>query len=150
MERDLAAADAGTEAQHAELFEEPVLLTLGVCYERNGRFAGGVYRPALQRTEEFLDIDLADAVAVREERAEALFRLDAAVAGAVEALKARGFESPYLKNFVVARIDPLRFKRGATAEFDATIEAMIKAAERFDASKVKVDQVARSGGPVED
>jgi hypothetical protein len=45
---------------------------------------------------------------------------------------------------VVARINPLRFKRGVKAEFDETIEKMTASARRFDAAKVKADQVARA------
>ena len=70
--------------------------------------------------------------------------------GAVKGLKERGFESPYLRAFVVARINPLRFKRGAKAEFDETIDKMIASASRFDAGKVKADQVARASGPPEE
>jgi ParB family chromosome partitioning protein len=68
---------------------------------------------------------------------------------AVSTLKSRGLESPYLKNFVVARINPLRFKRGATAEFDETIDTMLEKAENFDVGKVKSDQLARTGGALE-
>jgi len=72
------------------------------------------------------------------------------VSEAIQGLKARGFESPYLRAFVVARINPLRFKRGAKAEFDETIDKMLASARRFDAGKVKADQVARASGPPEE
>jgi ParB family transcriptional regulator, chromosome partitioning protein len=68
----------------------------------------------------------------------------------VRGLKERGFESPYLRAFVVARINPLRFKRGATAEFDETIDKMLAAARRFDPAKIRADQVARASGPPEE
>ncbi|HYB99871.1 MAG TPA: ParB N-terminal domain-containing protein [Candidatus Limnocylindrales bacterium] len=150
MARDLAATDAGPERDFALMFEEPALLTLGICYERNGRFAGSVYRPVLTRTESFLASRLPRAITTREARAEKLLQLDEAVTAAVASLKSRGFESPYLKNFVVARINPLRFQRGAKADFDATLDRMIASARRFDASRIKADQVARSGGPPEE
>ena len=66
---------------------------------------------------------------------------------AVATLKARGFESPYLRAFVVARINPLRFQRRATADFDETIDRMIASARRFNPERVKADQLARAGGP---
>ncbi|HYC54103.1 MAG TPA: ParB N-terminal domain-containing protein [Candidatus Binatia bacterium] len=150
MARDLAATDAGPERDFALLFEEPALLTLGICYERNGRFAGGVYRPVLTRTESFLASKLPKAIETREARADKLGILDQAVTVAVASLKARGFESPYLKNLVVARANPLRFQRGAKADFDETVDRMIASVKRFDASKIKADQVARSGGPPEE
>jgi ParB family chromosome partitioning protein len=96
--------------------------------------------------DKFLGAKLPRALETRRERAGKLLRLNETVNQAVAALKARGFESPYLKAFVVARINPIRFQRKAKAEFDETIDKMLAAAERFDAGKVKVDQVARTGG----
>ena len=149
MARDLAAAGAGSEQDHALVFEEPALLTLGICYEQNGRFAGSVYRPILLRTDAFLSTKLDKALATRSERARKLLALDEAVNAAVQKLKARGFESPYLKSFVVARINYLRFAKGEV-DFDAALERMLASARKFDPAKVKSDDVARSGGPVEE
>ena len=146
MERDLAGFDTGKERDHAALFEEPELLTLGQCYESNGRFAGGVYRPVLLRIEAFLDVRLSAALEERARRAAELLALDEAVAKAVSALKERGFESPYLKNFVVARVNPLRFQRDGDADWDATLAKMRAGVARFDAAKIKPEHVARSGG----
>jgi ParB family chromosome partitioning protein len=67
----------------------------------------------------------------------------------MKALKERGFESPYLRPFVVARINPIRFKRGP-ADVDETIETMLAAAKRFDTQKVRADQVAKAGGAPEE
>ena len=150
MARDLATLDPAPEKDYAGVFEEPSFLTLGVCYERNGRFSGGVYNPVLKKVEAFLGTKLPKALEVREERATTLFELDEAVVAAVKGLKERGFESPYLKNFVVARINPLRFKRDAQSDFDETVGTMLKAAKGFDVAKIKPDQVAKSGGAAED
>jgi ParB family chromosome partitioning protein len=72
--------------------------------------------------------------------------LEEAVASAMKALKARGFESPYLRAFVVARINPLRFQRGAKAGFEETLDRMITSARKFKPEAVKADQLARAGG----
>jgi ParB family chromosome partitioning protein len=61
-------------------------------------------------------------------------------------LKAKGMVSPYLKNFVVARLNFLRFKKGGTAEFDPTIAKMIEMARRFNLENVKREDLARMGG----
>ena len=147
----LAELDDRGEKSYETEFEEPALLTLGCCYQRNGRFSGGAYHPVLKRIEQFSGAKLSTALAHRRERAKRLLELDAAVKTAVEGLKSRGFESPYLKAFVLARINPLRFtlKRGQKADWDETVSKMLSAANRFDASKVKADQVARSGGAPE-
>jgi ParB family chromosome partitioning protein len=146
LAQGLAALDDRPEKEFTTEFEEPGLLTLGLCYQENGRFAGGVYNPVVKRIERFLGAKLSKALETRRERARKLLALDAAVGQAVAALKARGFQSPYLKAFVVARINPLRFKRGAQAEFDETIDKMLGAVERFDATKVRADQLAAAAG----
>ncbi len=150
MARSLAELDPRPEKEFALEFEEPTLLTLGLCYEKRGRFSGGAYAPMLRRVEAFIGSKLPAALATREERAAALIELDDAVIAAVDALKERGFVSPYLKAFVVARINPLRFQRGAASTFEETVPKMLAAAKKFDASKVKADQLAAASGPPED
>jgi ParB family chromosome partitioning protein len=146
MARELAKLDARPEREFALEFEEPGFVTLGCCYEERGRMAGGAYNPVLRRVESFLEDPLPAALEVRARRAAKLLELDDAVSAAVDMLKERGFDSPYLKAFVVARVNPLRFKRGATGEFDEIIDKMTASARDFDPGKVKAEQVARSAG----
>lgn len=146
----LTALDDRPERDYATEFEEPALLTLGACYQVNGRFSGGAYHPVLKRTESFSASRLSTALGQRRERAERLLELDQTVAEVVKRLKERGLESPYLKAFVIARINPIRFKKGAKADPDDVIAQMLAAAKRFDAGKIRADQVARSGGPPEE
>lgn len=147
MARDLAAQDAGIEAQYAFAFEDPAFLTLGICYEKRPRFAGGAYHPVLRRVDEFLRLPFDRALARREGWVERLLAIDDRVNELVAELKDRGFVSPYLKAFVVARLNPLRFQRGATAEMDETLDKMEKAARRFDPGKVRQADLTRTGGP---
>jgi ParB family chromosome partitioning protein len=150
LAQSLAELDDRPEKQFETEFEEAALLTLGLCYLENGRFAGGAYHPVLRRIDKFRGSALPKALDIRRARAAKVLELEEAVSEAVRGLKERGFESPYLRAFVVARINPLRFRRGATAEFDETIDRMITAARRFDPARVKADQVARASGPPED
>jgi ParB family chromosome partitioning protein len=143
----LAALDDRPEKEFAIEFEEAALVTLGMCYQQNGRFAGGAYHPVLKRCDKFLSTKLPKALEERRARAGKLLELNAAVDVAVKGLKERGFESPYLKAFVVARVNPLRFQRKPTADFDETIDKMLASARKFDPARIRADQVARSGGP---
>lgn len=145
----LAEGENRPEKDYEIEFEEPALLTLGLCYQENGRFAGGAYHPILRRVEKWQPAALPKALEARRERAARVLELDAAVSEAMKALKARGFESPYLRPFVVARINPIRFKKGP-ADADETIDTMLAAAKRFDAGRVRGDQVAKAGGPPEE
>jgi len=150
LAQSLAELDDRPEKEFETEFEEAALITLGLCYLENGRFAGGAYHPVLRRIDKFLGSSLPKALDIRRARAAKVLELEEAVSEAIRGLKERGFESPYLRAFVVARINPLRFKRGATADFDETIDRMITAARRFDPARVKADQVARASGPPEE
>jgi ParB family chromosome partitioning protein len=145
----LAQTESRPEKDYEIEFEEPALLTLGLCYKENGRFAGGAYHPILRRVEQWESAVLPKALETRRERAARILELDAAVSDAMKKLKERGFESPYLRPFVVARINPIRFKRGA-ADADGVIETMLAAARKFDAGRVRPDQVAKAGGAPEE
>ncbi len=151
MARDLAALEPRAESDYALEFEEPAFLTLGICYEKNGRFAGGAYHAVLKRIDEFSGEPLPRALTAREGRAARVMELEEAVAAAMAALKEKGFESPYLRAFVVARVNPLRFhKSAAKPTFDGTIEKMIASARKFNASSIKPEQLARAGGASEE
>lgn len=151
MARSLAGTDGRTETDFALEFEEPSLLTLGLCYEERPRFAGGAYSALLNRVDTFLDEPIAHALEIRAERARRVLALEDAVSEAVAALKTRGFESPYLRAFVVARVNPIRFYKGSSVPpFDATLDKMIASARGFDAAKVNASQLARASGPPED
>src|SRR5205085_2538106 len=76
-----------------------------------GRFVDGAYQPILRRVDGWLEQPLKEALKVREARAEKIEKLDARVSEVVKSLQAKGFKSPYLKAFVVARVNPLRFMK---------------------------------------
>ncbi len=132
MYRDLAPKTDLRETELALEFEDPSFATLGFAYEKRGRLSGGAYQPILKRVDGFLDQKLRDAAAERERRAEVVLAFDDAVSAAVERLKERGFESPYLRNFVVARVNPLRFMKGGAPPFDELFATMTKRAQALD------------------
>jgi len=148
MYRELAQLDHVTEEHYALEFEEPALITLGLCYEERPRFSGGAYHPVLKRVEQFLAKPLRAALVVRQEHAKTVLALDDLVVKQVEALKAKGLTSPYLKSFVVARINPIRFrpKDAPPLSFDEALDRMTKAAVKFNPDKIKERDLASSGG----
>jgi ParB family chromosome partitioning protein len=86
----------------------------------------------------------------RQRRADAVLALDDAVATVVAALRERGMQSPYLRNFVLARSNPLRFRRGATLPFDEAVEKTLAAVKKIDPAKVRPQDLASAGGPPEE
>ena len=148
MARALAARAPGErESSHAAEFEGPELLTLGLVYEREGRFAGGAYAPLLKKVDRFTGKSLAASLRERAGFAARLLEIDAEVKRAVEALRARGFHSPYLRAYVVARINPVRFvkaKKGAAPPMPlgAALTRMAAAARKFDPASVRERDLA--------
>jgi ParB family chromosome partitioning protein len=148
MYHELAKLGDASEDSYALEFEEPALITLGLCYEQRPRFSGGAYHPVLKRVDEFLKGTLRDSLVTRQMRAKMVLELDDTVVQQVEALKSRGLTSPYLKSFVVARINPIRFrpKDAPPLSFDEAVDRMAKAAAKFNPAKIKTEDLARSGG----
>src|SRR5437660_699797 len=72
----LAALDDRPEKEFAVEFEEAALVTLGLCYQVNGRFSGGAYHPVLKRCDKFLASKLPNALVTRRERAERVLELN--------------------------------------------------------------------------
>ena len=89
---------------------------------------------------------MAKALKERERRGDKVLALDDAVAKIVEALKKKGLTSPYLKAFVVARINPIRFSKSTEFDFDEVIDKMTASARKFNVEKVKQEDVAKAGG----
>jgi ParB family chromosome partitioning protein len=105
------------ESRFAAEFESPELLTLGIIYEHSATFAGGAYSSFLKKLDRFSDRTLAASLREREGYAARLQDIDGEVKRIIAALQKRGFKSPYLRNYVVARINPVRFhkvKKGET------------------------------------
>ncbi len=152
MYQELAALDEATEDTYALEFDEAALITLGLCYLERPRFSGGAYHPILKRCDEFIKKPLETAIKLRRERAGAVMRLDDLVAKKVEALRSKGLTSPYLKSFVVARCNPIRFrpKEASPLSFDEVLERMTRSAEKMNVEKIKVEDLARSGGAPEE
>ena len=150
MARELAKRSDASEDTFAFEFEQPAFLTLGVCYEERPRLSGGAYQSILRRVDVFLDEPMARAIKERDRRGKKIMKLDDAVSAAVEKLKARGLTSPYLKPFVVSRVNFTRFSKATTFDFDETLDKIIASAQKFNVEKVRQEDVAKSGGGTAD
>jgi len=145
--RDLIEEHAGRPESESTLYlEEAALVTLGVCYERVPRFGGGVYHPILRRFESFTKEPLRVAIKDHEKRAAMVLDLEQKVAVIVQKLKARGLLSSYLRLFVVARINPLRWIKDESAIEDV-LKTMRERATKFNIEKVKPHDLAGAAGP---
>jgi ParB family transcriptional regulator, chromosome partitioning protein len=138
-----------SEKEVAYYLEEPSFVTMGLCYEKNPRFSGAVYNSFVRRLTEFSDQSLAKSLREHEKTADMLLELDEKVADVVKRLKAKGFVSPYLKTFVVARSNPLRFMKEAPELHDLIKTIRVKV-ERFNVEKVKQEDIVASGGAQDD
>ena len=146
MARALAARKEGQETDYAFEFEQAQFLTLGAAYEQKKSLSGGAYTSVLRRIDDFLEEPIARALKERERRGNKILALDEAVGKVVEALKAKGLTSPYLKAFVVARINYIRFSKATEFDFDEVIDKLTASAKKFNVEKVKQEDVAKAGG----
>jgi len=150
MLRALADQVDGTEQDYEFQFEMPSYLTLGAAYESRPRLSGAVYQSVLRRIDDFLNVPLDKAVKERERRAKIVLAIDDKVTAIVEKLKERGLTSPYLRPFVASRINPIRFSKAASFDFDEVMEKMKASAGKFNIDRVKPEEVTRASGPPAD
>ena len=151
MERALAERSGNRlEREFAFEFDQPAFLTLGAAYDKRPRLSGGAYQSVLRRIEDFLDERLTKALAERERRATKLLAIDDEVGRIVQKLKGRGFTSPYLRPFVVARINPIRFSTSTEFDVDDVLDRMQRSATKFNVDKIKQEDIVRAGGAPEE
>jgi ParB family chromosome partitioning protein len=146
MARSLAKRHGTSkEAQYTAEFEAPELLTLGIVYEKSSRFAGGAYSSFLKKLDRFSERALAASLREREGHASRLLEIDARAKKIIATLQARGFKSPYLRNYVAARINPVRFhkaKKGDTKPPMPLAEGLTRMAAA--AKNFKVESVSNA------
>jgi ParB family chromosome partitioning protein len=149
MARNLAKRDPKrTEASLADEFEAAELLTLGLVYEGNLRFGGGAYSPVLKKVDRLTTKPLPAAIREREGYAKRLSEIDSEVKRIVAELQARGMKSPYLRSYVVARINPVRFHKAKPGDkkpampIAQALLRMLSSAKKFDLAKVNMSDLA--------
>jgi len=149
MARNLAQrTPRARESAYSAEFEAAELLTLGIVYEQQARFAGGAYSPFLKKLDRFSDRTLPVSLRQREAFAARLIDIDVEVKRVIAGLQARGFKSPYLRTLVVARINPVRFHRAKKGDtkppmaLAAGLTRMAAAARRFDLDSVRAGDLA--------
>ena len=146
MARALAKREPrAREIDYRNEFEAAELLTLGIIYESAPRFAGGAYSSMLRKVDRFGERTLAVTLREREGYANRLQAIDTEVKRIIASLQERGFKSPYLRNYVVARINPVRFHKQKAGEtkpampIGEALTRMTAAAKAF-----KLDSVSHS------
>lgn len=149
MARNLAETKPRSkESAYAEHFEAAEFLTLGIIYEQNKRFAGGAYTSFLKKVDRFSDRTLPVSIRQREDYAARLMEIDAQVKKIIDKLQKKGFKSPYLRTYVVARINPVRFHRAKKGEtgpampIKSALTRMASAAKKFNTDSVKPGELA--------
>src|SRR6266852_8484521 len=139
-----------SESSFAFYLDQGALVTLGVCYERVARFGGGVYHPILRRLETFSDEPLRSVLKDHEKRASMVLDLEEKVAAVVKKLKEHGLVSPYLRSFVVARINPLRWIKDEPPPLEDVLKTMRERAAKFNVEKIKPQDLGGAAGPPDD
>jgi ParB family chromosome partitioning protein len=100
----------------------------------------------VRRLEKFSEEPLSKAIKLHEQHAGMLMDLDARVAEVIAKRKARGFVSPYLRAFVVARINPLRWIQGEPPPLEEVLKTMRERAAKFNTERIKQEDLANAGG----
>ena len=160
MARSLAKEEPrAKETDHATAFESPPFLTLGCAYEKRDRFSGSSYNSMLRRVDIFQDKPLPAALRQREQWAVRLLDIDDRVTAHVKVLQEMGMKSPYLRQVVVARCNPVRWipskkGEGPPMTLAEALTRMTASVRKFDPKKIRPQDLAiaaaMSGGGASD
>ena len=71
-----------------------------------------------------------------------MLELEEKVAAVVKKLKERGLLSPYLRSFVVARINPLRWIKGDAPPLEDVLKTMRERVAKFNIERIKPQDLA--------
>ena len=148
MARSLAKEQPkAKETEHATAFESPPFLTLGCAYEKRDRFSGSSYQSMLRRVDVFLDQTLAKSLRQREQWAVRLLDIDDRVTAHIKALQERGMKSPYLRQVIVARCNPVRWipqkkGEGPPMTLAEALTRMTASVRKFDPEKIRPQDLA--------
>ena len=82
----------------------------------------------------------------RERRGKRVLRLDDAVSAVVDKLKKKGLTSPYLRSFVVSRVNYTRFSKAPSSTSTRRSTRSRRAPKKFNVDRVRQEDVAKSGG----
>jgi ParB family transcriptional regulator, chromosome partitioning protein len=102
----------------------------------------------LKKVDRLTTKPLPAALREREGYAKRLAEIDTEVKRIVAELQARGMKSPYLRSYVVARINPVRFhkvKAGDKKPVMPIAQALLRmfaSAKKFDLAKVNMSDLA--------
>src|SRR5208282_3965996 len=129
------------EKEFAFEFERAHFITLGLLYDKKPKFSGGVFAPMLSRVDDFLAKPLKEAFEEREERATQVERADELLIELTAQGKKRGLMHPYLKNFIMARANPLTRARKTMPTCNAALNSLIKTLSEFDLGKIHYGQI---------
>ena len=135
------------ETDHATSFESAPFLTLGCAYEKRDRFSGSSYQSMLRRVDLFLDQTLQKSLRQREQWAVRILDIDDRVTAHVKTLQEMGMKSPYLRQVIVARCNPVRWipqkkGEGPPMSIAEALTRMTASVRKFDAKKIRPQDLA--------
>lgn len=149
MARNLAKrTPRSKELDYTNEFDSPEFLTLGIIYAKSGRFAGSAYSSFLKKVDRFSDKSLPVSLRQREDYASRLEEIESTVKKIIQKLQDKGFKSPYLRNYVVARINPVRFHKPKKGDkkppmpMAAALTRMLASAKTFNIDSVRPGDLA--------
>lgn len=146
MYRDLISRGANApESAYGFEFEEAQLATLGLAYEEKSRLSGSIYSPILKRVDSFLEKALPEALKEREAMARMVLEADRVLTDLVTEVRERGIQHPFVKNYIMARCNPVMRARKNLPDVRTALEKLRSSLEKFNPASVRLSDVTFAG-----
>ena len=138
--RDIVEEQPNTKEDDGEVvdaIEHFHYVTIGLAYEGNGRIAGGAIEGVVRKCDGVVDKPLAQALEIRQARAEQVLESWKLIKAVEEALKEKGMWHSMVRYQIIAAADPAKRAR-KPQEFEKTFPKFIKKLEELVEAPEKV------------
>jgi ParB family chromosome partitioning protein len=106
--------------------EYPYYVTVGFAYEQNERLYGSAFESILRRVDGYTALPLQRALEERRRRASLLLQCDAELRHAIDALRAAGFDHPFIHREAVTFCSPIGRRRKVSEGFDDVMQRLLQ------------------------
>jgi ParB family chromosome partitioning protein len=111
---------------------EAYYVTCGFAYEKMERFGGSVFESLMKKVDLFTEERFADAVKMREERAERLITLYQKIIELEKQLKEQDIWHPFIRKEIFSHINPYKRLRVIPDTFDEVVDKLMTNLENLD------------------
>ncbi len=136
------------EADFAPQFDSAHYITFGIVYERKmekgEKFSGTAYEPIIKKVDMFFTEPLVTAIEKRKAMADRIEELHNKVNEIIVELRNRGVKHPFIRQYVISLVNPIKRKRIVEESFDDVLDKLMENLNSLDLDAIRPEDIERA------